>query len=536
MTRGRLALAALIGMAVAAAFVACGDRHATARTPEQVPASYRDVRLSAGHQAHLGKVACIECHGRVFEKPPLTVCASCHAVATPLHPPDPTATVPAPQCVDCHPFGAEKREPWGCIRCHAKDQGRVAAIGAHADQACGDCHRPHQAPATLARACTDCHAAEQTSHAGLHGCRDCHDVHEGRSRATLAMAISAPPAGTPAPDARCEACHAGQHGKLAVDARALTTGHTACTTCHQPHQFTPRACATCHTDRPVIAAAKHTCIGCHDQHRAGAVRPCATCHQEHVVHPDATHAAAGACVGCHPPHDGLLAAFTAGAPLAAAELAKLARTSTATKPAVACTTCHHQTSHRTAACLDCHQAHGPAPVLGPALCARCHAENVRTTAGTGHARCTQCHATAAHDPQPAPACATCHAAEVASAPAGHATCTSCHSAHAPRPEKACASCHAMEGSTGHGTRLACTTCHRPHGPNGPARPPACASCHPADQRAGLHQVAGHTDCVACHRSHEARPRDDRATCIACHADRADHQPAATECKGCHPFR
>jgi hypothetical protein len=41
--------------------------------------------------------------------------------------------------------------------------------------------------------------------------------------------------------------------------------------------------------------------------------------------------------------------------------------------------------------------------------------------------------------------------------------------------------------------------------------------------------------VSCHIAHEAAPRDDRATCIACHRAQARHEPTATRCAGCHPF-
>jgi hypothetical protein len=65
---------------------------------------------------------------------------------------------------------------------------------------------------------------------------------------------------------------------------------------------------------------------------------------------------------------------------------------------------------------------------------------------------------------------------------------------------------------------------------------ACTTCHGPEKRKGLHAVPQHTDCASCHNSHEATPRDDRATCIACHNKQKDHEPAATRCASCHPFR
>jgi hypothetical protein len=48
-------------------------------------------------------------------------------------------------------------------------------------------------------------------------------------------------------------------------------------------------------------------------------------------------------------------------------------------------------------------------------------------------------------------------------------------------------------------------------------------------------VTGHDRCASCHVAHEAAPRDDRATCLACHPSQLTHEPTATRCAGCHPF-
>jgi nitrate reductase cytochrome c-type subunit len=46
---------------------------------------------------------------------------------------------------------------------------------------------------------------------------------------------------------------------------------------------------------------------------------------------------------------------------------------------------------------------------------------------------------------------------------------------------------------------------------------------------------GHTECTACHDIHEAKVRADRATCMTCHEDIANHEPDAKRCTGCHTF-
>lgn len=558
MRRATLGLAGLGAAALTAAAIAiasCG--HGVERAPEHVPARWRVVRSSAGHLAHLGTIACAECHARGFTPPPLDVCTRCHVEATWLHHND--ATLQAPTCADCHDFaGNRARTPWDCMRCHGKDQGRVAAVGAHADQPCSECHRAHAWPPTARRACLECHPDRDTRHAGLRGCRDCHTVHEA-SRITLAsIDAGAAPSGAAA---LCERCHAAQPGKLRVDAHALTTGHPECTSCHVPHSargVAPRACTDCHRNQPVLAASKHTCAGCHDPH-GGAVKPCTTCHKEQVAHPNPTRSPLGACTGCHPPHDRLLAMATA--PAAAPR----------GSPGLACATCHREPTHATAKCLDCHTAHGGRPARTAGLCMTCHAGQARSTAGTGHAQCTTCHTGAIHGPQATPpGCATCHGKEAARPPAGHANCAQCHQPHAPRPVAncgqchareaasapaghascaqchephglkavaSCATCHAREAATGHGPRVSCASCHRAHGPAGVAQPPACLTCHQKPALAGLHQTPRHGDCASCHRSHEVRPSDDRASCTtSCHTDRRNHEPAAKRCATCHPFR
>ena len=528
----RLVLVALAVLAAAGfAIVACngGEPPIIARF---VPAKYRDVRTSAGHKAHLGKLECGDCHDDTFAKPPADLCTRCHAKTTPLHPPDPTASEHAPTCTDCHSFTKET-PAWSCMSCHDRDRGHAKAVGTHSDEDCSKCHQPHATPATTARTCTSCHNAGETQHAGLHGCLDCHSVHENK-RTTLASIDPkrVPPRG-------CESCHAKQPGKLHVDDRALTTGHVDCTSCHKPHKFDPRPCADCHKDTQMIASPKHTCIGCHDQHVGADARACSTCHREQVKHPKTDK---GECVGCHRPHE----------------------------PRATCESCHgaNKSHHATAKCLDCHVPHEGKPQPSAAFCSKCHADNARTAAG--HSQCITCHANAAHAPSknvpacatchadkardagkhaacanchkdihapaaPKPACATCHAAEATSAPQGHAQCASCHQPHAPNKTPACATCHVNEGKSKHGQQN-CETCHRPHGPGGVAKPAACTTCHPADKRFGLHRVTQHADCKTCHSPHEARPRDDRATCLACHPKQQNHEPTAPRCATCHPFR
>ena len=156
------------------------------RVPERVPRSYHDVAASLGHTAHVGKMPCADCHGPTgFEVPPAELCSKCHAnVITPLHP-----GMHAPQCQDCHAFGAKPVARDDCLRCHDKPQYGNPAIGAHREVACNECHDPHRTQQKVD--CARCHDDRQTHHAGARGCRDCHSIHEDRKVV----------------DAQCQSCH-----------------------------------------------------------------------------------------------------------------------------------------------------------------------------------------------------------------------------------------------------------------------------------------------------------------------------------------
>jgi hypothetical protein len=95
----------------------------------------------------------------------------------------------------------------------------------------------------------------------------------------------------------------------------------------------------------------------------------------------------------------------------------------------------------------------------------------------------------------------------------------------------------MEAASKHATKVqgSCSACHVPHGPKVPATAPVCAACHTSVSLPGLHKVSGHATCATCHTPHGA-PNADRANCLTCHAKQKDHEPAATQCNGCHPFR
>jgi predicted CXXCH cytochrome family protein len=537
-----------------------------------VPRSWRDVRDSDGHRAHVAdeQLACRECHTvsdaaakgpdeaaiTPFTPPTSATCSRCHEQRSEIHA-SPFLAL-AGDCLDCHGFGAERIvRPAGCMRCHAEPTGfATPAIGLHARAECTDCHRPHESPSLQPRTCVECHDAEVVRHGGgdrgdADACTTCHQVHD--------------PAQAPA--ARCAGCHLEREPTRF--ARALFAdrggdGHTTCVGCHRPHGFSAAQaapCASCHAAQPVLGAPKaHTaCTSCHSSHDVRRPKACASCHAD--VHPDHPRDSAsttpdGACLGCHPIHGpaGALAAWPAPATASAIASAITSATapSTAAAPAtapraiaVACSRCHTQPSHAPSlACAGCHRPHDfRLRDRGASLCAGCHTDKASGIAGTGHARCLGCHLGGAHLPAAPPrTCASCHTDKAKLTATvrngGHADCLGCHTGgpHAPRvAPRECASCHTTQAATVPFGHRNCQACHQPHD-GAQRRDVTCTGCHDRAKLPGMHQVPGHQPCASCHRGHDPAAPMARATCATCHPGKEQHEPTAKVCNGCHVFQ
>lgn len=506
-----------------------------ASDPRDVPAQWRQVRDSRGHQVHVvaGALACDRCHtGAGFTSPGAEACGpTCHRQEPSLHPTHPLGPSPVPTCLDCHRFGAAAApdDPSrACMSCHARAQGlTVAAVGIHAPPAealaddvladsgdgsrdepgdrdgsprlaaprppepppCKTCHAAHQRPSIDAPSCGSCHRDQAAvRHGDLRGgCADCHSVHQARGAAAD----------------RCVQCHARPRDARPprVDpARALFEGHPACSSCHAPHRFDragAASCQGCHEKLAVLGgdgpSGSHRCQSCHDPHQPGQVRACTSCHAGGTQHRSASALAPTGGAGAHASIAGIAstagiasnagnAACTGCHPIHAPPAAL-----SATRPiAVACATCHPTVASHApaAACASCHPPHGAPAPRGSALCATCHLERARSTAATGHADCVTCHVQPGHEPRrPPPACESCHAPIAAAVRPGHRACAQCHQRgeHAPRQLAACATCHAEEARTAPAGHADCATCHAPH--DGALRPAAsCATCHADRQR------------------------------------------------------
>lgn len=573
--------------------LSCASTDSAPHEGLNVQPGWQSARLSRGHQEHVSRqhIACAQCHdlgGASVPVPSSARCAACHEKESRIQHAEGQAErrFGHPQradCTLCHAFagstatsvaavssaasgavdaGPRATQPSShadlaardCVRCHAQKQGNLPAIVVHASAACVSCHRPHDDAEPKPGACVSCHQEIETQHAA-HGksaiqiCTTCHQHQHA-----------------PAADAResCTKCHATEP-PIVPKSALFAGGHSACTGCHQPHQFAKSAvvsCRSCHGGIHVLGEASvlahKECSSCHSPHdvKGTPQSACANCHQN--IHPDHPKAAQGSCTGCHEPHP------------AAAEPERLA---------VRCSNCHRtahsdQAFHQGVECRSCHQPHAFAlGQLGNALCSRCHAQELtRVSQRAGHQQCARCHTGLPHQPaaslavcaschareqqllntghtrctnchEPhsggvATACQSCHQVEAKSAPSGHARCTNCHEPHSGSRANApaCTTCHLAEGASKHASVPGgCTTCHSPHGPKPTDSTPACSTCHAPAQLPGLHQRKEHQECRQCHSGHGDQSGLGRALCVGCHSDRKTHFPAAARCANCHVF-
>jgi hypothetical protein len=466
------------------------ERHKPA--PRKVPENWREVRLSPGHSQHIlnEPVECNECHDpaiKTFDSPDTGVCTQCHSEQASLAHVD-LDGMPM-DCYTCHIFGLEPDVfgRWHCTRCHGPFETieGIQGLSMHASVPCESCHNPHKPAEETVRECDECHKTMKVQHGRprLSGsCADCHGGHKLASEA-----------------ASCMGCHETKEPTVPASA-TFADGHDSCANCHEAHTFSASSaleCTSCHEAKQVLAQNKaqehRDCSSCHEPHavQAAGDRTCKGCHDDVPT----THHAKneGDCLGCHDPHP------KRRAPIAAR-----------------CSDCHDEARSEKAfhagkiPCTACHQPHrfDLSTLSDRALCGRCHTLQVRLTRrNLGHASCEACHEGTTHEPSGVVACGTCHEEKLSRIPKGHRD---------------------------------CTTCHEPHGGTVSAQT-KCSGCHKVAELPGLHRISGvpqgegHTECKSCHGIHEARVRADRANCMTCHEDVANHEPDAKRCTGCHTF-
>lgn len=443
-----------------------------------------------------------------------------------------------------------------CARCHVTGEPevwqRIASTAGHRT------HLESQDSALRNVQCVTCHATEVHHFAPLEktcaqaGCHGDNTIALGEMRGQTAL--------------HCTTCHRFTAEVPVLATRdsaqgALTPGERQCFSCHEmrnrlegmnadpsrdPHNGT---CGMCHNphrqEQARAAVASCTSSGCHAdwrkvpfhtglQHRSPS-QNCTLCHLPHQARVDPSD-----CAGCHqavrerssarPPLPFDTTRVRREVSYEHRDPAPLKGKGDAPPPDVVPreiavrfpTDTFSHDRHKQLPCLTCHATrtgHGRLTFAAPRGCQLCHHDAAATST------CATCHQpderTAArtvsigvtvgdHAPRQRPVsfehekhgelrCVECHSTPVtlAAAPAARA-CASCHTAH-----------HRPAGR--------CTACH------GPAEPRAAHATLPD----------AHVACDACHtEAVVGMLTPDRALCLTCHAEQADHQPGG-ECSTCH---
>jgi NapC/NirT cytochrome c family protein len=409
-----------------------------------------------------------------------------------------------------------------CVTCHGSEVHRFSP----SDQTCGasGCHDPSTTQVVLGS------MAGQT---GFH-CVTCHSftapVAAESPLDTVRMAL------VPSFE-QCRTCHAME--KLLVGLDPEVDPHDAvCGTCHEPHtQELPAVaatrCAECH-------APAATLTPFHRGLRAGVLENCVGCHEAHTFRVEGEN-----CVACHADivggtptagpgaHPGPQTRREEAGPGSFHLAGSAAPVEPAREPAVAPAAIlalfqarqqqpgFDHREHRDLECTDCHASrntHGEVTLESRAQCLDCHhSRRVAATAGG----CARCHARGEIS---APL-----ALEVAMSIRGQRTARRVGFDHDDHASQACATCHT--GGAAMRVQRTCASCHESH--HTPAAD--CTRCHGTGAKEA-HARDVHTRGCAGSGCHEQQQygamTQGRNTCLACHANMADHRPGRA-CAACH---
>ena len=234
-----------------------------------------------------------------------TQCVSCHEdAAAPAMLETPVGAFPKPgfhfwgtahsteRCSSCHTLGSLEEQTWEaragtdrCLSCHSQAHPRFfASSHARAGLSCKSCHSVHSgnlidvaaADDYIGRAsqqCTECHAAAVTEFTfnehhrleeGIMECTSCHDPHEPTPRVRLGGFKTQ----------QCTQCHVDKLGPFVFEhGTSLVEG---CTSCHSPHGSPNRfmlafqaegdLCYSCHVVMPGFHSrftSETMCTSCH---------------------------------------------------------------------------------------------------------------------------------------------------------------------------------------------------------------------------------------------------------------------------------
>lgn len=556
---------------------------ALALLPAASRAQISPGKLARAHVELEGSDRCLSCHSSNRGVDPAQ-CFSCHRALD--------ARVKAGKGLHA------KADYRACERCHIDHQGRdfelifwgkegMAAFnhrqagfeleGAHALQACRDCHTAAKQvakdlaargadPATtflgLGTTCLSCH---QDPHAGqfeaqlqVKSCASCHGQTTWKPAVGFDHAKTSFPLTGSHAAVTCQRCHTsdGKGGKAVVRFRGVAT---ACASCHRdPHQnrFGAR-CESCHQTRDwneinrsgfdhsktrYPLAGKHTAIACEACHGTNTAKDiegferCATCH-----HDD--------------PHAGQFAASPKGNDCAGCHGLKGFRPSTFSVADHETTSYPLAGAHRKITCRECHGPVSPEQLERDGVALSLSAARPATLLRFRFQAtdCPACH----RDP---------HQGDAAAAK-GTSGCLSCHN---PETWKKVGFDHDTTGFVLAGAHRAtpCTACHRPSAVapakldsrakegrllrlSGAAK--TCAGCH-ADPHQGQFDRDGQaTNCIRCHGEvswspvgfdHEKVYKLEGAhravACLSCHPNELKqgkavvrYRPLGRECSDCH---
>lgn len=450
----------------------------------------------------------------------------------------PHAKVPTEVCSRCHVTG--EPEVWQ----------RIASTAGHR------AHLESQAPALRGVQCVTCHATEVHHFAPLDktcaqsGCHTGNTIALGEMRGQTALhcttchrftaevpalATRDSARGTLVPSGRqCFGCHQMQQQLAKMNMDPARDPHDGtCGMCHNPHRQT------------IAGGAKATCAssGCHADWRkipfhsgmqhGRQAQDCTLCHLPHQARVDPSD-----CTGCHqavrershqrlrPPVQfdttRVKRDVSVREPPAPKEKGDAPPGSLDILVVSAAPDSFPHSRHANLACLTCHktrEGHGGLTFAPPRGCQLCH-----------------------HDAPSTNVCATCHTADEQAVarvvPVAITVRTSASRQRQVRFEHGkhgslrCVECHSTPVTLEPAAAVRqCSSCHESH-----HRPAGqCATCHAGGDPHNSHATLpdAHTACDACHvEKVVGMLTPDRALCLTCHAEQAQHQPGQ-ECSTCH---
>ena len=448
------------------------------------------------------------------------------------------------KCDRCHPTQGTAAQLTDTGTNAVVDHGLCQGAGCHGDAFAKDTRCESIKSAKLDGVCAVCHIKESCfvpppATVDQMQAQFAHGRH-----ATLGTSI----------EAECAQCHTKEAGTSAA-----TTGHKACSGCHErgvkPTMFD---CLSCHTGKPKAMPAQPADLAFdHGQHAtASKQRSCLACHgtpADTTPFAELPPKMLGCAAACH---DGKRAFSAVGTtctrchrgtePAKPVELVRAFSHAGHGVTVGACETCHVLADngelleplagkdHTPCANSGCHQADFASP--SPKICGVCHQaiarwQNITARATDASAKVEYftgidhaAHLKGAANGDANAACEQCHPAQMTGTPPrhGHRECAPCHGKGQAPVMTACAACHVKTAPT-----------------RAPASEWSVAATFQHAQHAQDPRTHGATACVACHASVAtattlARVKaPEMPRCDACHDGTHAFKSTGFACAKCH---